>query len=112
MDRRGRRTIASVFNHVLLVGATWLGACLVSTADADGVGPTELLASACTGCHGADVGGALRVPGLLTLDAGEIRDTMTSFVGAEEPQTVMRRIASAYTDEEIRLIAEYLGELD
>lgn len=106
------KSIATAFSRALLVAATWLAASLVTTAGANDAGKAELLAAACTGCHGADAGGALRVPGLLTLNAGEIRDTMKAFANGEESQTVMRRIALVYTDEEIRLISEYLGALE
>lgn len=108
---RGKAT-AAAFDCALLAGAAWLAASPLSAANANDVGKAELLAAACTGCHGPDAGGALRVPGLLTLNAGEIRDAIEAFANGEEPQTVMRRIALAYTEEEIRLISEYLGVLE
>lgn len=83
---------------------------LSGAAQAEGPNRVEMLANACTTCHGADGGGSLKVPKLR--EELEIKDfvlTMQGFKTGKEKATVMDRIAEAFNDEEIKLLADYFA---
>lgn len=66
-------------------------------------------AMACTGCHGpAALGSA--IPSLDDHAADDIVAQMQAFRSGEREATVMGRIASGYTEEETRAIAEWLAK--
>lgn len=70
------------------------------------------LAATCASCHGtngAGVDGAA-VPGLSHLNSEQITQAMKAFASGERTATVMHQIAKGYTDEQIQLIADYLGK--
>jgi cytochrome subunit of sulfide dehydrogenase len=95
-NRRGGRSFAPV----LLAG---LVASTPAWADA---APG---ATACTGCHGpAALGSA--IPSLDGHAADDIVAQMQAFRSGERKATVMDRIASGYTEEETRAIAEWLAK--
>ncbi len=79
-----------------------------------GAEPLELsrgamLSNSCAGCHGTDG----RSPGAMPTIAGKSADfiekALREFRAGTRPGTVMVRHASGYTDEEIRLIAEFFS---
>lgn len=69
----------------------------------------ELLAAPCLSCHGSETAARNEIP-RLELEAGVIRARLEAFRKDDSHTTVMTRIARGYTDEEIALIAEYLGK--
>jgi sulfide dehydrogenase cytochrome subunit len=76
-------------------------------AAAQGVAPPG--ATACSGCHGRGVSGAV-VPPLHGRVPEEIVVTMQAFRTGKRPATVMDRIAKGFTDEETRAIASWLSQ--
>ncbi len=85
---------------------------LSNAARAEGPTRVEMLANACTTCHGRDGGGSLKVPKLR--EELEIKDfvlTMQGFKTGKEKATVMDRVAKAFNDEEIKLLADYFAGL-
>lgn len=74
---------------------------------AEGVDQGHFLASMCFICHGYRGQGSKRVPALDDHTAKEIVEYMQGFKTGEESSTIMGRHAKGYTDEEIRLIAEF-----
>lgn len=97
----GYKTISSV----LLVGGLALG----TSAFAETASPS-LLASTCAGCHGTNgssVGPAS--PTIAGITPEYFVDTMTSYKNEERYSTIMGRIAKGYTDEEIKVMADYFA---
>lgn len=86
----------------------------VKTSFADEVGQSDqaaLLAASCSGCHahnGGD-GNDIAIPSLNTMSADQIRNSLKIFRTNEE-STVMTRIARGFSEDEINLLADYLGQ--
>ncbi|MDT8386701.1 MAG: cytochrome c [Thiogranum sp.] len=68
-----------------------------------------ILSASCAGCHGTDGASPAAVPNIAGKSAEFIENTMLDFRSGKRPGTVMNRHASGYTDEEIRLIAEFFA---
>lgn len=94
--------------------ASTLAALLAVSAPAMAAEGEELsrggmLSASCAGCHGTDG----RSPGAIPMLSGRseeyLRKALLEFRSGERAATVMGRHAKAYSDEEIRLIAEYLA---
>ena len=66
----------------------------------------EALAMVCSGCH-SDV----KAQGIPPIDysAAELFEVMLAFKQDNRSSTVMGRLAKGYRDDELRLIAEQLG---
>lgn len=70
----------------------------------------EILAHSCFACHGYDgqpSGGT--IPPLGFFPADHIETQMLNFKYDRRPGTIMTRHAKSYTDEEIKLMAKFLG---
>ncbi len=67
---------------------------------------TTMLAAACSGCH-APSGDA--IVHIADLDAGEISSALLAYK-TEDGETVMHRLARAYTDAQIDAIAAHIAE--
>ena len=70
------------------------------------------LSATCANCHntgGKGVEGAA-VTGLSYLKATYIESQMLSFKRGEREATVMHQLSKGYTDEQIKIIADYLGQ--
>ena len=67
------------------------------------------LANSCAGCHGTDGHSPGAIPSIGGKSSAFIETAMKEFRSGERHGTVMGRHARAYTDEEIRLIAEFFG---
>lgn len=72
----------------------------------------QSLAATCAACHGTNGvlpnGSVLSSLSYLTPDY--IKTNMQWFKNGQRPATVMHQIAKGYTDEQIELIANYLGK--
>jgi sulfide dehydrogenase cytochrome subunit len=66
-----------------------------------------IFANPCAGCHGTDGKSTGEIPALDSMSAEYIESAMLAFKSDKRPGTVMNRIAKGYTDEEIKLMAEY-----
>ncbi len=98
--------------HKMLILAAASAALLGANAFA--VERGELLASTCLSCHGPDghstkVQGA--VPSLAGLEKGYLVKSLQEFKAGTRASSVMKRLASGYTDEEYALMADYLSKL-
>lgn len=72
------------------------------------------LAATCAACHGT-LGNAVEgstVPGLANLSAEYIKTNMIWFKTGQRPATIMHQLSKGYTDEQIEIIADYLGKKD
>ena len=66
-----------------------------------------MLSTACSGCH-SDLGGA--IASLSTLSEAALIESLIRYKTEADGTTVMHRLARGYSDEEIALIAAYLGQ--
>lgn len=72
----------------------------------------QILASTCFACHGTDGKSPGAIPRLHGYSAEILASQLKGFRDGTRPATVMNRHAKGYTDEEIDLIAEYIGSLN
>lgn len=72
------------------------------------------LAATCANCHGTNGVGVQgsAVTGLANLSVEYIKTNMIWFKTGQRPATVMHQLAKGYTDEQIDIIANYLGQKD
>lgn len=85
-----------------------LALLLISTwVDADM--NVALLASSCAACHGTNGHSRGEMPKLAGLEQVYFIQQMQDFVSGKRESTVMRHHAAAYTETEIRLLAEYFS---
>lgn len=95
------------------------GLTLVTTATAQDLSPEKKLQAAslsatCASCHGTNGQGieGSAVTGLSNLSAEYIKTNMIWFKTGQRPATVMHQLSKGYTDEQIDIIANYLGTKD
>ena len=93
---------------IMLVLAT--GLLLMPASQAEELSQAAMLSASCEGCHGTNG----RSPGVIPTIAGKsadyLRETMERFRSGEKETTVMGRHVKGYSEEEIRLIAEYFSQ--
>ena len=96
--------------HTLAFAALAL-ACSGAAAKAQDVNLARNLAATCANCHGTN--GQVRgsdVKGLAGVPAANIMGLMAGYKsGAIQGTTIMHQIAKGYTDDQIKLIAEYFA---
>lgn len=71
----------------------------------------EVMANSCFSCHGYNgqpVPGST-IPPLGIFPAQHIEQQMLAFKNGSRPSTVMGRHAKGYTEEEIKILSQYLG---
>lgn len=95
---------------IVAASALAIGLLFAATAHPQSGAAGGLLANACTSCHGPDGRSETAIPTIAGMDADAIIAAMTAFRDDSRPNTIMGRIARAYTDEEIALIAHYFSE--
>lgn len=69
-----------------------------------------LMASACAACHGTNGHSVGGTPSLAGLEQLYFIEQMQLFQSGERPSSVMMKHARGYTEEEIRLLAEYFSQ--
>ncbi len=69
----------------------------------------EVLALSCSSCHGTDGKSVGIIPSFYGRSSEYIELALKAFKSGERPSTVMGRHARGYSDDEIRLIADYFG---
>jgi sulfide dehydrogenase cytochrome subunit len=70
-----------------------------------------MLSNSCAACHGTEGRSPGAIPGIYGKSSEYISQALLDFREGKRPATVMGRHASGYSDEEIRLIAEYFSSL-
>jgi len=68
-----------------------------------------MLSNSCAGCHGTDGNSPGSIPTIGGKSADFIAGSLRDFRDNKRGSTVMNRHASAYSDEEIQLIAEFFS---
>jgi len=104
MTKRFKKTgLIVILTGFMLMSSQSLLAASVSRA--------EMLAHQCFTCHGTNGIGSLKIPELNSLKKSDILESLNGFKTGEEKSTIMDRHAKAYTDAEIKLLAEYFVSL-
>jgi sulfide dehydrogenase cytochrome subunit len=70
-----------------------------------------MLSISCTGCHSTDGESPGAIPTIGGKSSDFIATALREFSTGQRAGTIMGRHATAYTDEEIRLIADYFANL-
>lgn len=94
--------IYKIFAALLLVAGSPASAQMVDVS---------VLASTCSGCHGANADGSGGIPGLKGQQQAYIAEQLKAFKAGTRPATVMNRLAKGYTDEEIAGLALHFSRL-
>jgi sulfide dehydrogenase cytochrome subunit len=76
---------------------------------ADELTPGAMLSYSCAGCHGTDGKSPGSIPTIAGKPAAFIESALRDYRADRRGGTVMNRHARAYSDEEIRLIAEFFA---
>ncbi|MCK4744362.1 MAG: c-type cytochrome [Sulfuriflexus sp.] len=82
-----------------------------TTSQAAGISQGAMLSNSCAACHGTDGKSPGAIPSIHGKSSQFISRTLTEFRSGKRPSTVMGRHTKGYSDEEIRLIAEYFATL-
>ena len=83
------------------------GVLLAFTAHAE-LPSSEMLAYTCVGCHGENgVSNGPATPTIAGINEELFVEVMQGYASGEIPSTVMGRIAKGYSEEEIKLLADY-----
>ena len=93
----------------LTLASTLLLATAVQAVDNIEITQGSMLALSCAGCHGSDGQSPGAIPTIAGKSAGYIANALQDFRSGNTASTVMERNAKGYTDEEIKLIAEYFA---
>jgi cytochrome subunit of sulfide dehydrogenase len=103
--------IMKPIRHVRFLTALTLGLVFAPASQSVDITRGKILASTCFACHGTDGKSAGTIPSIYGYPAETLYHNMMAFQDGTRPATVMGRHAKGYTDEEIRLIAEYLSDI-
>ena len=83
---------------------------LTPAVDAEELSRAAMLSASCEGCHGTYGRSPGAIPPIAGKSAEYLRETLEGFRSSDTDATVMGRHVKGYTEEEIRLIAEYFSE--
>lgn len=101
------RTSIRLLNVTLLIAA---GLLLGQTGQAEELSRGAMLSASCEGCHGTNGRSPGAMPSIAGKSAEYLREALEGFRSDEVPSTVMGRHVKGYSEEEIRLISEYLSK--
>jgi sulfide dehydrogenase cytochrome subunit len=86
------------------------GLLLLPTGQAAELSRAAMLSASCEGCHGTNGRSPGAIPTIAGKSADYLREVLESFRGGDKDATVMDRHVKGYSEEEIRLIAEYFSQ--
>jgi len=92
-----------------LGGLVLLAAQGLATAQPAAALLARSLAAGCASCHGTNGQARGDIKPLAGVSAGKIVAMLADFKSGAQPATVMHQIAKGYSDEQIRLIANYMA---
>ena len=102
------RTFTQLF-IIILVLAT--GLLPVPPGQAAELSRAAMLSASCEGCHGTNGRSPGAIPTIAGKSAEYLRAAMEGFRSGDKEATVMDRHVKGYSEEEIRLIADYFSQL-
>ena len=97
------------FHALTIATAALAGLAVYPATGAQELSRGAMLSASCAGCHGTDGRSPGAIPGISGKPAEFIRVSLEDFRSGKRKSTVMGRHAKGYSDEEIMLIADYLG---
>jgi sulfide dehydrogenase cytochrome subunit len=100
------RTSIRLF-YVIPVLAT--GLLLAPAGQTEELSRAAMLSASCEGCHGTEGHSPGAIPTIAGKSADYLRETLERFRAGDKEATVMDRHVKGYSEEEIRLIADYLA---
>jgi sulfide dehydrogenase cytochrome subunit len=72
----------------------------------------NMLGNTCAGCHGTNGNSSgPATPTIAGISSEYFIETMQAYKSGERPSTIMTRIAKGYTDEEIKLMADFFSKI-
>ena len=80
------------------------------TSQAAEITQGAMLANSCAGCHGTNGKSPGAIPAINGKSASFIVESFKDFQSGARPSTVMGRHAKGYSEEEIRLIADFFSK--
>ena len=83
---------------------------LVPAGQAEELSRAAMLSASCEGCHGTYGHSPGAIPSIAGKSAEYLREVLAGFRSGDREATVMGRHVRGYTEDEIRLIAEYFSE--
>lgn len=96
--------------------AVLVAGCAGTGRQPDSLGQSALLASACSGCHvgrrsvaAMNDGPASGIPDIAGYSAQRLEALLQNYRRQSDGPSAMHRLARGYSDNELRLIAAYLG---
>lgn len=97
-----------------IIGASLAAALLIGVAHAEDPNLARNLAATCANCHGTDGrtvdgDGFGEMVSLAGMPAAEILEKINDYRSGDLPATIMHQIAKGYTDEQLRLIADFFA---
>ena len=98
---------------IRLLYATFIytaGLVLTPAGQAEELSRAAMLSASCEGCHGTYGRSPGAIPPIAGKSAEYLREVLESFRSGEKDGTVMGRHVKGYSEEEIRLIAEYFSK--
>lgn len=98
-----RYSIFFVFPLLLLLNNSVISAAEISQG--------TMLSNSCSACHGTDGKSPGAIPGIYGKSAKFLTQALTEFRSGNRQSTVMERHARGYSDQEIKLIADYFASL-
>lgn len=89
----------------LVIGLAGLGSSAEAAATA------AMLANTCAGCHGTNgVSAGPAMPSIAGMPANYLKNIMAEYKSGKRPNTIMGRLATGYSDEEIALMADFFAK--
>lgn len=82
----------------------------LTASQADELTRGAILSASCEGCHGTQGRSPGEIPSIAGKAVDYLVERLESFRSGERLATVMGRHANGYTEEEIRMIAEYFSQ--
>ncbi len=101
--KSGKTVLSGLAGGLALLGA--------ATVQAQEISRGAVIASTCYTCHGTYGVSPGSIPPIDDISAERMISTLQGYRSGQRASTVMGRHASGYTDEEIREVAQYFGNL-
>lgn len=100
----------SIATALTIVAGVLLCQSLAYAADDVKITRATLLTQPCFACHGANgISVGLPIMPLAGQTEEQLNTTLLAFKKGERPATLMSRIAKGYSDEDLKLIANYIA---
>lgn len=89
------------------------GGLLMAAVPAWAASPSQaaMLSNTCAGCHGTNgTSAGPSMPTIAGMPETYLLETMKKFKSGERPSSIMGRLAKAYSDDELKLVADFFAK--